>query len=59
MKKMPSRDTTGKCRGECRDRVKEGEKKRQKKTTSEPYSTPIPDSPSWTFKEKDPHPRGG
>jgi len=59
MKKMPSRDTTGKCRGECRDRVKEGEKKRQKNIGSEPYSTPIPDSPSYVFKHKDPHPRGG
>ncbi len=29
MKKMPSRDTTGKCRGECRDRVHEGEVERQ------------------------------
>jgi hypothetical protein len=29
MKKIPSRDTTGKCRGECRDRVKEGEVERQ------------------------------
>jgi hypothetical protein len=59
MKKMPSRDITGKCRGECRDRVTEGEKKRQKKIASEPYSTPSPNSPSWTFKVKDPHPRGG
>jgi hypothetical protein len=59
MKKMPSRDTTGKCRGECRDRVKEGEKKRQKSIVSEPYSEPIPNSPSYTFKHNDPHPRGG
>jgi hypothetical protein len=59
MKKMPSRDITGKCKGECRDRVKEGEKKRQKAIVSEPYSSPSPNSPPWTFKQKDPHPRGG
>jgi hypothetical protein len=39
--------------------VKEGEKKRQKAIVSEPYSSPIPKSPPWTFKQKDPHPRGG
>jgi hypothetical protein len=59
MKKMPSRDTSGKCRGECRDRVKEGEKKRQKSIAPQPYNAPIPDSPSWVFKGNDPHPRGG
>jgi len=31
MKKMPSRDTTGRCKGECRDRVHEGEVERQNK----------------------------
>jgi hypothetical protein len=50
MKKMPSRDTSGKCRGECRDRVFEGEKERQKfmnkQTVS--YSSPSEKSPSWT-----------
>ena len=29
MKHMPSRDTSGHCRGECRDRVFEGEVERQ------------------------------
>ncbi len=31
MKKMPSRDTTGQCKGECRDRVLEGAVERQNK----------------------------
>ncbi len=48
MKKMPSRDTTGKCRGECRDRVFEGEAERQESIKSKPYNTPYPESPSWT-----------
>ena len=29
MKSMPSRDTTGRCRGECRNRVLEAERERQ------------------------------
>jgi hypothetical protein len=53
MKKMPRRDTTGKCVGECRDRVREGEKKRQKSIASQPYSEPIPNSPSWTKERKE------
>ncbi len=59
MKKMPSRDITGKCRGECRDLVTKKKKKRQKQIASEPYSTPSPNSPEWTFKGNEPHPRGG
>jgi len=47
MKKMPSRDTVGKCKGECRNRVREGAAKRQKIISSEPYSTPAPNSPPW------------
>ncbi len=53
MKKMPKRDTTGKCEGECRDRVKEGEEERQESIKSEPYNTPSPKSPSWTKKRKE------
>jgi hypothetical protein len=53
MKKMPTRDTSGKCRGECRDRVREGEEQRQKSIASQPYSEPSPKSPSWTRKRSD------
>ena len=53
MKKMPTRDTTGKCIGECRDRVKEGEEERQRSISSQPYDTPSPNSPSWTRSRKD------
>lgn len=53
MKKMPIRDTTGKCQGECRDRVREGEQERQKKIDSQSYNTPSPNSPSWTKERKD------
>lgn len=56
MKKMPSRDITGKCKGECRDRVFEGAQERQqiinKETTK--YSSPSSRSPSWTSKRNDP-----
>ncbi len=56
MKKMPSRDTSGHCRGECRDRVFEGEVERQqamnKKKVS--YSSPSEKSPSWTSNRNDP-----
>lgn len=56
MKKMPSRDITGKCEGECRDRVFEGEKERQKQIDKETikYSRPSSQSPSWTSKRNDP-----
>ena len=57
MKKMPSRDTSGKCRGECRDRVFEGENERQRtinKNKSVSYSTPADQSPSWTSDRNDP-----
>ena len=53
MKKMPTRDTTGKCVGECRDRVREGEEDRQKSIKSKPYNTPSPKSPSWTKDRKE------
>jgi len=53
MKKMPKRDTTGKCKGECRDRVREGEEERQKSIASQPYSEPSPKSPSWTKNRKE------
>jgi hypothetical protein len=56
MKKMPSRDTSGKCSGECRDRVFEGEKERQKAINkrSVSYSSPSEKSPSWTSERNDP-----
>jgi hypothetical protein len=56
MKKMPSRDTTGKCEGECRNRVFEGEKERQKTIDKETinYSGPAARSPSWTSKRNEP-----
>ena len=56
MKKMPSRDITGKCEGECRDRVFEGETERQKiidKETTK-YSGPSSKSPSWTSRRNAP-----
>ena len=55
MKKMLSRDTTGKCKGECRDRVFEGEQERQQliEKTSK-YNSPSSKSPSWTFERNDP-----
>ena len=52
-KKMPTRDTSGNCQGECRDRVHEGEKERQHAIKSEAYSSPNPDSPTWTKDRKD------
>jgi hypothetical protein len=56
MKKMPSRDTSGKCQGECRDRVFEGEKERQKDINKKhmSYSSPSKNSPSWTSDRDDP-----
>lgn len=57
MKRMPTRDTSGNCKGECRDRVFEGEKDRQKsinKDHSINYSSPSEDSPSWTHDRNDP-----
>lgn len=53
MKKMPTRDTTGRCKGECRDRVSEGSAERQKQIARHPYSTPSPESPPWAFKRKE------
>ncbi len=56
MKKMPSRDTTGKCEGECRDRVFQGEIERQKTIDKETikYSSPSSRSPSWTSSRNAP-----
>jgi hypothetical protein len=57
MKKMPSRDISGKCKGECRDRVFEGEKKRQESINQEgsvSYNSPSENSPSWTSDRDDP-----
>ena len=56
MKKMPSRDTSGHCRGECRDRVFEGEVERQQAMYKNKvsYSTPSEKSPSWTSNRNDP-----
>ncbi len=56
MKKMPKRDTTGKCQGECRDRVFEGEQERQNKINkmSMSYSSPAEKSPEWTHQRNDP-----
>ena len=53
MKDIPKRDITGKCEGECRDRVKEGEQERQEDIKAERYSSPSPDSPSWTKSRKE------
>lgn len=56
MKKMPSRDTSGKCKGECRDRVREGEEFRQAEINHSRtgYSSPASESPSWTSRRNDP-----
>ena len=56
MKKMPSRDTTGKCQGECRDRVFEGEQERQAAIngSAKEYDTPVERSPAWVSKRNDP-----
>jgi GTP-dependent phosphoenolpyruvate carboxykinase len=56
MKKMPPRDTSGKCRGECRDRVFEGEQERQMAInhSNQRYDEPAEQSPSWTTKRNDP-----
>ncbi len=53
MKKMPTRDTTGKCRGECRDRVREGEEERQNSIKSKRYNIPSPKSPSWAKRRNE------
>ena len=56
MKKMPSRDITGRCQGECRDRVREGEAERQIEinASGKKYDTPAERSPSWTSRRNDP-----
>lgn len=56
MKKMPSRDTTGKCKGECRDRVFEGELERQAAInhSAKEYDEPAKQSPPWTSKRNAP-----
>ena len=56
MKKMPTRDITGKCKGECRDRVHEGELQRQQEidTARMAYSTPASRSPAWAYKRNAP-----
>ncbi len=56
MKKMPTRDTNGRCRGECRDRVFEGEQERQASIDSsgKRYDAPSGRSPSWTAERSDP-----
>ena len=56
MKKMPSRDTNGRCKGECRDRVAEGEKDRQTSInlSGKKYDSPADQSPTWTSSRNDP-----
>lgn len=56
MKKMPSRDINGRCRGECRDRVAEGERDRQTaiNLSDQPYDSPAERSPAWTASRNDP-----
>jgi transposase len=56
MNKMPSRDTSGRCKGGCRDRVFEGEKERQRSINKQgvQYSSPAEESPSWTSQRNDP-----
>ena len=55
MKKMSSRDTTGKCEGECRDRVFEGGRERQEaiNRSGKRFDAPAERSPSWTSKRND------
>ena len=50
MAKFPKRDITGDCEGECRDRVAEGNEERQHEIAGKHYSSPSPNSPSWTKK---------
>lgn len=40
MKRMPTRDTTGKCVGECKDIVGKADKKRQKEIEAMKVETP-------------------
>jgi hypothetical protein len=54
MKKMPTRDTNGNCRGPCRNRVREGEEERQRAIASQDYSAPAPNSPPWTRSRNEP-----
>ncbi|RJQ65899.1 MAG: hypothetical protein C4519_26830 [Desulfobacteraceae bacterium] len=56
MKKMPSRDTSGHCKGECRDRAFEARQERQRDihSTDMDYSTPAENSPSWSRKRNAP-----
>jgi hypothetical protein len=56
MKSMPTRDTTGKCKGACRDRVYEGEVDRQGQINAAKmsYSTPAEKSPPWTHHRNEP-----
>ena len=56
MKKMPTRDTNGRCSGECRDRVSEGEHERQASIehSGKRYDAPSERSPSWTTRRNDP-----
>jgi hypothetical protein len=56
MKKMPTRDTNGNCKGECRDRVFEGEQERQMAInhSNKRYDEPAERSPSWTSDRNDP-----
>lgn len=56
MNTIPTRDTTGKCKGTCFDRVFEGEVDRQKKINAlkMAYSTPAEKSPPWTRHRNEP-----
>jgi hypothetical protein len=56
MKKMPTRDTIGKCKGTCWDRVFEGEQERQREINAAKmsYSTPAENSPAWTHERNEP-----
>lgn len=56
MKKMPTRDINGNCKGECRDRVTEGERDRQTSInlSGKGYDSPAERSPDWTASRNDP-----
>ena len=54
MKRMPTRDINGKCKGPCHDRVREGEVERQNLIALEPYSEPNPEPVTWARKRNEP-----
>lgn len=53
MKKMPSRDTSGRCEGECRDLSAEQAKKNQKEMSHEKYSGGSSPNLSWAHSRSE------